>query len=78
MFDVENITNVEMREVAYAFPVHINDELSGLGMTLRDYFAAKAMQPLTSGARDYRKAEAIDMARGAYMIADAMLKAREE
>ena len=47
------------------------------GMTLRDYFAAKAMQPINSQAIDYAKAEASDMARKAYMIADAMLKARE-
>ena len=48
------------------------------GMTLRDYFAAKAMQPIKSQAIDYAKAEANDMARKAYMIADAMLKAREQ
>jgi len=47
------------------------------GMTLRDYFAAKAMQPINSQAIDYAKAEESDMARKAYMIADAMLKARE-
>ena len=47
------------------------------GMTLRDYFAAKAMQPINSQAIDYAKAEASDMARKAYMIADAMLKVRE-
>ena len=48
------------------------------GLTMRDYFAAKAMQPINSQAIDYAKAEANDMARKAYMIADAMLKAREE
>jgi len=47
------------------------------GMTLRDYFAAKAIQPINSQAIDYAKAEASDMARKAYMIADAMMKARE-
>jgi hypothetical protein len=47
------------------------------GMTLRDYFAAKAIQPINSQAIDYAKAEASDMARKAYMIADAMLKARQ-
>ena len=41
------------------------------GMTLRDYFAAKAMQALAQG--NYFDATA----RQAYMIADAMLKARE-
>jgi len=43
-----------------------------VGMTLRDYFAAKAMQALAQG--NYFDATA----RQAYMIADAMLKAREE
>ena len=47
------------------------------GMTLRDYFAAKAMQGFVSDS-DWR----VDMhpdetARAAYSQADAMLKARE-
>ena len=45
------------------------------GMTLRDYFAAAALQgniahPEVTGNRD-------DIARDAYKYADAMLKARE-
>jgi len=67
-----------------AFPLHTHDwhkEVSDtgyidhdftMGMTLRDYFAAKAMQALAQG--NYFDATA----RQAYMIADAMLKAREE
>ena len=67
-----------------AFPLHAHDwhkEVSDrgyvnhdftMGMTLRDYFAAKAMQALAQG--NYFDATA----RQAYMIADAMLKAREE
>jgi hypothetical protein len=44
-------------------------------MTLRDYFAAKAMQGLES--RELPKAIlAIDVAQAAYEMADAMLKAR--
>ena len=42
------------------------------GMTLRDYFAAKAMQALAQG--NYFDVTA----RQAYMMADAMLKAREQ
>ena len=42
------------------------------GMTMRDYFAAKAMQSLAKlGAPE-------DCARQAYELADAMLKARGE
>ena len=43
------------------------------GMTLRDYFAAKAMQTL---AQKYSHEG--DVSRNAYKIADAMLKARGE
>ena len=46
------------------------------GMTLRDYFAAKAMQG--SRARDSRYETWEDLAKDAYEIADAMLKAREQ
>lgn len=43
------------------------------GMTLRDYFAAKAMQGLCAG----NSTNAKEIAGAAYIIADAMLKARE-
>ena len=60
-----------------AFPaMHYDLADNEHGMTLRDYFAAKAMQPINSQAIDYAKAEASDMARKAYRIADAMIKAR--
>lgn len=49
-----------------AFPVH-----GASGMTLRDYFAAKAMQGLTQ-----KYSHESDVSRNAYKIADAMLKAR--
>lgn len=59
-----------------AFPFHETGE-SGqrTGMTLRDYFAAKAMQA------EYHLLERRDQfdscARGAYAMADAMLKERQ-
>ena len=64
----------------HAFPLHPEsyDEES-LGMTLRDYFAAKAMQSFLdevgsgSDQRFYK-----DIAIGAYQVADAMMKAREQ
>jgi len=47
------------------------------GMTLRDYFAAKAMQGYCSDP-DYKKdCGQEDTAISAYKMADAMLKARE-
>lgn len=46
------------------------------GMTLRDYFAAKAMQAAyEQGVHPY---DMIDCAARAYQMADAMLKAREQ
>ena len=51
------------------------------GMTLRDYFAAKAMQGLLSSPRSPLggKEDVTDLliSRLAYVMADAMLKARE-
>ena len=47
------------------------------GMTLRDYFAAKAMQSMNLRP-DYEDASALLIAMDAYALADAMLKAREE
>ena len=46
------------------------------GMTLRDYFAAKAMQSLILGLTGHDN-EIPDTAEDAYEFADAMLKARE-
>ncbi|MBR8123256.1 hypothetical protein KDW39_08850 [Burkholderia multivorans] len=46
------------------------------GMTLRDYFAANAMRPLTLSMKSARDNEMLSMAREAYAIADAMLRAR--
>jgi len=56
------------------------------GMTLRDYFAAKAMQGLMSGRWktdmhgqqfDAYRADADEWAKSAYHFADAMMKSRE-
>ena len=51
------------------------------GMTLRDYFAAKAMQGFLSGNTfDFAlyRDDPLRVARWAYEAADGMLKAREE
>ena len=60
-----------------AFPLHAdtlpNRDPDWCGMTLRDYFAAKAMQ--TIAANPHWTEEGI--AEAAYKQADAMLKARE-
>jgi hypothetical protein len=55
-----------------SYPAHV-------GMTLRDYFAAKAMQSLVmkfnEDSLDWNAHEESEIA---YQIADAMLKAREQ
>ena len=56
-----------------AFPApagvsHITEQ----GMTLRDYFAAKAMQGIL-----YAGLEPVETAKHAYEMADAMMKAKE-
>ena len=49
------------------------------GMTLRDYFAAKAMQSIVSVLhKGIRPADIKTMCNDSYIIADAMLKARSE
>ena len=54
-----------------------NPEMTCFGMTLRDYFAAKAMQAdLTAGGIEGCDVEAA--AAMAYEMADAMIKARGE
>ena len=61
-----------------AFPLH-NHGVQTLGMhvtgmTLRDYFAAKAMQAITKRA----DVDHFFTSTQAYKLADAMLKAREQ
>ena len=57
--------------------------LDSCGMTLRDYFAAKAMQAFITGAMSddtpLRTMDGVDKvaAKAAYIIADALLKERE-
>ena len=55
-----------------AFPV-VGTEVDSTGMTLRDYFAAQAMQGLLAAREGYTTDEIGDYA---YDIADAMLLAR--
>ena len=54
----------------YALPEHY-------GMTLRDYFAAKAMQGYCSDPYYKKDCDQEDTAISAYKMADAMLKARK-
>lgn len=58
-----------------AFPAQFFDERA-TGMTLRDYFAAKALQGFLVDA-ECGPESVKDFAESAYIMADAMLKARE-
>jgi hypothetical protein len=53
------------------------DYLAQDGMTLRDYFAAKAMQGMLSENSGIRY-PTDELAKFAYAVADEMMKAREE
>ena len=61
-----------------AFPHHFTQDSVGdcKGMTLRDYFAAKAMQAYLGG-NDRDDFEFSDWAEASYIMADAMLAERE-
>ena len=69
-----------------AFPVHPDmaaqlgcvPSSSDAGMSLRDYFAAQAMQGITSTLSGTAPVLYDAIADDAYEIADAMLKAREQ
>ena len=79
----------EIKDGGPAFPRNILDHGHGVttthesGMTLRDYFAAKAMQGLLASgwcAEARELAPGVgeqDVAKDAYLMADAMLKARD-
>lgn len=47
------------------------------GMTLRDYFAAKAMQGMLAACTGWSGADQDRLAKTSYKMADAMLKASE-
>lgn len=60
-----------------AFPLSTVRYDDGLGMTLRDYFAAKAMQSLVAGEKWLSCSDMPLAAELAYKMANAMLEARK-
>jgi hypothetical protein len=70
---------VNMKDIP-AFPaMHYDLADNEHGLTMRDYFAAKAMQGIcNSRSHSELKGHAIASAKVAYEMADAMLKARGE
>ncbi|MGG7120752.1 hypothetical protein, partial [Klebsiella aerogenes] len=71
-----------------AFPCSASEgcgsSIDGSGMTLRDYFAAKAMQAFITGAMSdgtplrIEQGDDSTAAKAAYIIADAMIKERNK
>ena len=53
---------------------HDNDNMNG--MDLRDYFAAKAMQGVLASLNPNYPVQLKDFTENAYVMADAMMKAR--
>ena len=67
------MSNTNTGGPAFPTPRYERGDMYSLGMTLRDYFAAKAMNAFLS-----RDGGTLEMdAEAAYKMADAMLKARE-
>ena len=61
-----------------AFPIaNMDGDEEFLGMDLRDYFAAKAMQGIVDSSID-SGLETMQIAKSAYLIADAMMEVREQ
>lgn len=62
-----------------AFPVSSSERLTWeAGMTLKDYFAAKAMASVMIGESYTNVKTAEEVAQWSYAIANAMLKERED
>jgi len=64
---------MEKNDMEAAFPDQYKD-----GMTLRDYFAAKAMQGMLAACTGWSDADQDRLASTSYRMADEMMKAREQ
>ena len=58
-----------------AFPTNVMVDGQTMGMSLRDYFAAQAMQGMISNNSDYGSYEKI--AQTSYRMADIMIKIKD-
>ena len=64
------------QEYAYPSPVDPKTGTNQLGITVRDYFAAKVLQGFLSSS-EWTVLDHKDVAEGSYKIADAMMEARK-
>jgi len=70
------MSNIKTSGSAFPLPMGSETTQGTDGMTLRDYFAAKAMQGLITD--DYWARSSVETAKKAYRFADAMIEARGE
>ena len=68
------MSNIKTGRSAFPLPMGSETTQGADGMTLRDYFAAKAMQGLITD--DYWARSSFETAKKAYRFADAMIEAR--
>ena len=66
-----------MNDGGSAFPVD-GDKKTSWGMTLRDYFAAKAMQSLIIATQENNSFLMGDLVRESFQYADAMIAERDK
>ena len=70
------MSNTNTGGPAFPTPRYERGDMYSLGMTLRDYFAAKAMQALVTSQHCPKKFDGLIVSQAAYRVADAMLAAR--
>lgn len=79
MVELSELGSSKMPENPPAFPQSQTDLTrhgEGRGMTLRDYFAGQALIAIASDGNDKLELGKDDLAKIAYIIADAMLQER--
>lgn len=70
------MSNTNTGGPAFPTPRYERGDMYSLGMTLRDYFAAKAMQGMIGGNWPTSRTDQDYIAEFSYALADAMLAAR--
>ena len=71
------MSNTNTGGPAFPTPRYERGDMYSLGMTLRDYFAAKAMQAIVTSKHCPKEFDGLIVSQAAYRVADGMLKARE-
>ena len=59
-----------------AFPLAVEGEFINMGLSMRDYFAAQAMQGMLAACTGWSEAQQERLAKCSYAMADEMIKVR--